>query len=78
RDFDEPELARRAMRQGAAIALHGEHGAGPAIRRHIERILTVPGAADGARRLREDIRAMPTPNDLVPRLEELTAKYRTR
>ncbi|MGC7103168.1 nucleotide disphospho-sugar-binding domain-containing protein, partial [Amycolatopsis lurida] len=77
-EFDAPELARRAMRQGAAIALHGEQITSRDIREHLLELIGGTTCRERAGQLREEIRAQPSPNDLVDRLEELTAQHRTR
>jgi glycosyltransferase (activator-dependent family) len=75
-DFDEPELARRAGVQGAALVIRADTATGPAVRDGVHRLLHEPEFAGRAARLRDEILAMPTPNQIVPQLEELTAKYR--
>ncbi|CCH33137.1 activator-dependent family glycosyltransferase [Actinosynnema sp. NPDC047251] len=75
-DFDEPELARRAARQGASLMIRADQATGPAIRAGLLRVLGEPSFRARAERLRDDIRALPSPNELVPRLEQLTADYR--
>ena len=76
-DFDEPELARRAAQQGATIDIRADRATGPAVREALQRLLTEPTFTNRARSLRDEIHALPSPNQLVPQLEELTAKYRT-
>ena len=75
-DFDEPELARRAAQQGATIDIRADRATGPAVREALQRLLTEPTFTNRARSLRDEIHALPSPNQLVPQLEELTAKYR--
>jgi glycosyltransferase (activator-dependent family) len=77
-DFDEPELARRSAALGGSLVLPVEQATGPAVRAAVQRLLTEPGFLRGAERLRDDMLALPTPNDLVQELEELTTKYRRR
>jgi UDP:flavonoid glycosyltransferase YjiC (YdhE family) len=77
-DFDEPELARRAARQGGSLTVHGLEVTGRDIREHVRRLLDEPAFTQRAAALRDEIHAMPTPNQLVGRLEELTTKHRTR
>ncbi|MER7763274.1 nucleotide disphospho-sugar-binding domain-containing protein [Streptomyces sp. NPDC097619] len=43
----------------------------------LKRILDDPSYAANAARLRSEVRAMPSPNELVPALERLTAEHRT-
>ncbi len=77
-DFDEPELARRSAALGGSLELPVSQATGPAVRAAVLRLLDEPGFREGAARLRDDMLALPTPNDLVPQLEELTTKYRGR
>jgi UDP:flavonoid glycosyltransferase YjiC (YdhE family) len=75
-DFDEPELARRAASTGASITLHGVEVTGQTIRDHVQWLLDDDDFRRAAGELREDLHAMPTPNELVGRLEQLATKYR--
>lgn len=75
-DFDEPELARRLAGQGAGLVLSPQAVTGPAVRATLLRLLHEPQFADGAARLRDEMRAMPTPNEVVRQLEDLTIKNR--
>ncbi|WP_327000801.1 activator-dependent family glycosyltransferase [Dactylosporangium sp. NBC_01737] len=75
-DFDEPELARRVAAQGAALVIHASEATGDRVRDGVRRLLEEPGFRERAGALRDELRAMPTPNQLVPQLEELTAKLR--
>lgn len=75
-DFDEPELARRAAAQGGSLTLAGHEATGAAVRDGVDRLLHEPGLRGGAERLREEIRALPTPNRLVAQLEERAAGHR--
>ena len=77
-DFDEPELARRAARQGGSLTIHGEEVTGRDIRDRVQRLLDESAFRQRATALREEIHAMPTPNEVVGQLEELTNKHRTR
>jgi UDP:flavonoid glycosyltransferase YjiC (YdhE family) len=47
------------------------------LRDSLKLILEDPSYAENAAQLRTEIKAMPTPNDVVPVLEKLTAEYRT-
>ncbi|MEV4384042.1 activator-dependent family glycosyltransferase [Streptosporangium sp. NPDC049644] len=75
-DFDEPELARRAAAQGGSLTIRADRATGESVRAGVLRLLDEPGFGERAVSLRDEIRALPTPNQLVPRLEELTAKRR--
>ncbi|NUK03899.1 glycosyl transferase, partial [Streptomyces lunaelactis] len=46
-------------------------------RDRLQRLLTEPSFAARAADLRDEMLALPTPNQLVPRLEELTDFHRT-
>ncbi|MFI6457881.1 activator-dependent family glycosyltransferase [Streptosporangium amethystogenes] len=70
--FDEPIIARGLAAQGCALRV----GPGVTVRDGVLRLLDEPAFAERAADLRDEIQAMPSPNDLVPRLEELTAKHR--
>ncbi|MER5627790.1 activator-dependent family glycosyltransferase [Streptosporangium sp. NPDC002544] len=76
-DFDGPAFARMAEAQGATLVIRADQATGPAIRESVLRLLDEPAPRDRARDLRDEMHAMPTPNQLVPHLEELTAKHRT-
>ncbi|WP_030621863.1 activator-dependent family glycosyltransferase [Streptomyces sclerotialus] len=75
-DFDEPELARRAAAQGSVLAVRADRATGAVVRESLLRVLHEPAFRTAATDLRDAFRALPTPNALVPRLEELTARFR--
>jgi glycosyltransferase (activator-dependent family) len=75
-DFDEPELADRSARAGGAMVLQAHEVTPAAVRDRVRRLLTESRFRAGAERLREDILALPTPGELVGRIEELTTKHR--
>ncbi|MET9294037.1 activator-dependent family glycosyltransferase [Streptomyces sp. NPDC003077] len=75
-DFDEPELARRLAAQGSAETLLASEATGPLVRERVERLFDEPSYRERALAMREEIRALPSPNALVPALEELTVKHR--
>jgi glycosyltransferase (activator-dependent family) len=75
-DFDEPPLARRLTEQGAGLTMHSAESTGPRVRELLLRILGESSFRTAAARLRDEMLAMPTANEIVPRLEELTVKYR--
>ncbi|MCK7624209.1 activator-dependent family glycosyltransferase [Streptomyces sp. RS10V-4] len=74
--FDEPILARRLTERGAGLELPHGKATGQAVREHVLRLLNEPEFRAGAAALRDEMLALPTPNALVPRLEELTARHR--
>ncbi|HWM06976.1 MAG TPA: activator-dependent family glycosyltransferase [Actinophytocola sp.] len=76
-EFDEPVLARLAKEQGAALTIHPHRVTGKAVRDHVLQLLTEPAFTEHAGRLRAEMHALPTPNELVGQLEELTTKHRT-
>ncbi|MQS34516.1 activator-dependent family glycosyltransferase [Streptomyces katsurahamanus] len=47
------------------------------LRRSLQLVLDDPSYLANAVQLRTELKAMPTPNDIVPALEKLTAEYRT-
>jgi glycosyltransferase (activator-dependent family) len=75
--FDQPILGRLLAAQGAGLALHTARATGPAVRDAVVRLLTEPAFRERAAALRDEIRSLPTPNDVVPRLVELTEKHRS-
>ncbi|RZQ61170.1 activator-dependent family glycosyltransferase [Amycolatopsis suaedae] len=77
RDFDEPELARRAAAQGAVVSLHDGPVTGAHIREQVVRLLDEATFGERAAALREEILDLPAPGRLVGQLEELTVKFRT-
>ncbi|MFE1878083.1 activator-dependent family glycosyltransferase [Streptomyces sp. NPDC059496] len=74
--FDEPRFADLLQDTGAAVRIPDGAVSGRAIREQVVRLLEDPSFADGAQRLRQEIERLPTPNEMVPRLEELTAVHR--
>jgi glycosyltransferase (activator-dependent family) len=73
--FDQPILGRLLARQGAGLEIHTSAATGAAVRAAVERLLTEPAFRGRAAALRDEIFALPSPNDLVAPLEALTAKY---
>jgi glycosyltransferase (activator-dependent family) len=69
--FDEPPLARKLAEQGAGVMLDAREATGQRVREQLLRLLEEPSFTKDATRLAEEIRAMPTPNELVPTLEQL-------
>jgi glycosyltransferase (activator-dependent family) len=74
--FDEPLLANWVAAQGAGLSVPPAEVTGERVRAGVERLLGDPSFAVGARDLREQMLALPTPNDVVPELEKLTEAYR--
>ncbi|TKK79065.1 DUF1205 domain-containing protein [Herbidospora galbida] len=71
-DVDGPALARRLAEQGCAITVTGGESVGDRLRT----LLETPSFRERAEALRAEIDAVPSPNDLVPALAELTARHR--
>ncbi|WP_327000805.1 activator-dependent family glycosyltransferase [Dactylosporangium sp. NBC_01737] len=69
--FDEPALADGLVDMGTALAVHATKATGPVVREAVQRLLREPQFRAGARRVRDELLALPTPNALVPRLEAL-------
>ncbi|MBB5958533.1 glycosyltransferase (activator-dependent family) [Saccharothrix tamanrassetensis] len=74
--WDGPMLARGLAAQGAGLEIHTTRVTGRAVREAVLRLLHEPGFRDRAADLRDELRQLPTPNQLVPEIELLTAKYR--
>lgn len=62
---------------GAGLRLDAEHLTAAALRDAVGRVLTEPSFAAAAGRLRRETLATPSPRDVVPVLESLTAEHRT-
>ncbi|CCH33134.1 activator-dependent family glycosyltransferase [Actinosynnema sp. NPDC047251] len=75
-DVDQPALSNRLVAQGAGLSTHATAATGASVRASVVRLLAEPSFTERARALRAEMLDLPTPNQLVPRLEELTAKYR--
>ncbi|TKK79069.1 DUF1205 domain-containing protein [Herbidospora galbida] len=71
--FDQPLFADRLAASGAG--LRADATTAGEIRAAVERVLTEPGFGTAAARLREETAALPAPNEVVGRLEELAVKY---
>ncbi|MEU8584214.1 activator-dependent family glycosyltransferase [Streptomyces abikoensis] len=74
--YDQPILARKLAEHGAGLELHTSEATGRAVREHVLRLLDEPSFRERAAALRDETLALPTPNQLVPRLEELTERHR--
>ncbi|GII90691.1 activator-dependent family glycosyltransferase [Sinosporangium siamense] len=74
--FDEPVRAKRLAEEGAGLTLQPAEVTGEKIRACVERLLGEPSFAEHSARLRAEMLAMPSPNDVVPQIEELTARHR--
>jgi glycosyltransferase (activator-dependent family) len=76
-DFDEPELARRIAARGAALVLRPDEASGRSVRDSVSRLMSEPRFRNDAAGLCAEIRSLPTPNELVPRLEKLVVELRS-
>lgn len=75
-----PDAALRGARLEKAQAgqwLPPHRTTGKEIGAYLVRMLEEPSFRSGAERLRQDVLAQPSPNELVPELERLTAEYRS-
>jgi glycosyltransferase (activator-dependent family) len=77
-DFDAPVLATRAAAQGGSLMIRADEATGPVVREYVRRLLDEETFKQRAAALRDEIHALPTPNDIVGDLENLTTKYRAR
>jgi enterobactin C-glucosyltransferase len=75
--FDEPMLGTRLAELGAGLTAASD-ATGQTVRDGVLRLLADADLRDGATRLRDEIRALPTPGRLVGQLEQCTTKYRTQ
>jgi L-2-deoxyfucosyltransferase len=73
--WDSVDKALRLEEQGAGICM--TEVTVESLRANLVRLLNEPAYAASATRLRREMTAMPSPNDLIPVLEKLTAEYRT-
>ncbi|MGC7102057.1 activator-dependent family glycosyltransferase [Amycolatopsis lurida] len=76
-DFDGPEFSRRVAAQGSALMIRADRATGEAVRSAVRRLLTEPGFRERAASLRAELHRLPSPNQLVPLLEELTSQHRS-
>jgi glycosyltransferase (activator-dependent family) len=75
--FDQPMLARNLATHGAGLEIHTSRATGDQVRYAVQRLLAEPQFRQRAGDLRDEFHALPSPNQLIPQLEERTAKYRT-
>jgi glycosyltransferase (activator-dependent family) len=62
----------------AGLWIPPEDMTGPRVREDLVRLLEDPSFRSGAERLRQEMLAQPSPNDVVPELEKLAAEYSRR
>jgi UDP:flavonoid glycosyltransferase YjiC (YdhE family) len=76
--LDAPVRARHIVNQGAGLAIHSTEVTGAKVRDAVLRLLTEPGFSTQARRLRQEMESLPTPNDVVPEIVALTEQSGAR
>jgi len=76
--FDQPVLGRKLAEHGAGLNIPSTQATGHNIREALQRLLNEPRFRHRATDLRDEIHSTPTPNELVPQLEQLTTKHRPR
>ncbi|MFJ3586848.1 nucleotide disphospho-sugar-binding domain-containing protein [Streptomyces sp. NPDC090127] len=69
-------FARHIEERGAGLILNQDLHSVSEMRERLDRVVHDPSFREGARALRRDALAVPSPMDLVPTLEELTARHR--
>jgi glycosyltransferase (activator-dependent family) len=74
--FDEPILGRKLAGQGAGLEIDPSQATGDNVRDSVWRLLNESTFRQGAEGLRDEMLALPTPNQLVGEIEELITKYR--
>jgi glycosyltransferase (activator-dependent family) len=74
--FDGTVRARYLADQGAGLTMSCAEVSGDGIRERLVRLLEEPSFQESATRLREEMLALPTPNDLVPEIERRVAGLR--
>ncbi|MFF3333567.1 activator-dependent family glycosyltransferase [Streptomyces sp. NPDC002888] len=74
--WGEAATARYVADNGAGLALDSHEFTPDALRKGLTRLLEDPSFREGADALHQEMREAPAPSDLVPVLEELTARHR--
>ncbi|WJV44452.1 activator-dependent family glycosyltransferase [Streptomyces flavofungini] len=77
-EIDAPILARGLAAYGAGIDLPVAEATGERVAHEVRRLLTESSFTEGARRLRADMRAMPSAADVVPDLVRIAERHRGR
>jgi glycosyltransferase (activator-dependent family) len=75
--WDEADLGAHIAARGAGLVIEESALTAGTVRVGMARLLDEPQFAAGAARLRDDVLAVPSPHDLVPTLEAMTAAHRT-
>ncbi|MFH0246495.1 nucleotide disphospho-sugar-binding domain-containing protein [Streptomyces sp. HK10] len=76
RAFDAPLKFQCLHRAGAGLSMEPAEAEGPGVRAALVRLLEDTAIRENARRLRQEVLAMPTPNELGRTLEEVVAARR--
>jgi len=76
--WDTEVKAEHLTRVGAGLSLSISELTVAAFRDNIGRLLSDPSFGQGAKRLQHEVLAEPSPNDIVPLIEKLTAEHRRR
>ncbi|RZQ61157.1 activator-dependent family glycosyltransferase [Amycolatopsis suaedae] len=76
--YDQPFLAGRLAEQGAGLEIHTSKATGDTVRDAVTRLLSEPRFTERAVALRDEMFALPSPNEAVGLVEELTVKHRVR
>ncbi|MGH3900507.1 MAG: activator-dependent family glycosyltransferase [Pseudonocardiaceae bacterium] len=76
--WDKAAIAEYVADNGAGFAVNSEHFTVTDLRAKLSRLLNDPSFSDGTRRVRQAQLALPTPHDIVPVMERLTARHRSR
>jgi glycosyltransferase (activator-dependent family) len=74
--FDQPFLGRRLAEHGAGLEIAATKATGDNVRDAVHRLLTEPSFARRARALADEIRGLPSPTELVPRIEAFVDRRR--
>ncbi|MGH3939769.1 MAG: activator-dependent family glycosyltransferase [Pseudonocardiaceae bacterium] len=75
--WDSPDKAQKLVQRGAALHAHDVDNLSVGeLKSGLERLLGEPSFTRNAATIRQEIIATPTPNDIVPVLEKLTAEHR--
>ena len=74
---DQPWNAAAVARAGAAVVVPPEELSRESIRAAVDKILTDPSYAEAARRVQAEILAMPTADEVLPRVLESTVEMAT-
>ncbi|MGQ0838807.1 activator-dependent family glycosyltransferase [Actinokineospora sp.] len=73
-DNDGPALARGVAEVGAGLTMHPARATGQAIRENVVRLIDDRAFTAGAALLRDELLAMPTPNEVAADIERLVAE----